>query len=99
MFASLVPFAAEIALGLDPNILLVFLTWGCLTLAIIFFRMGKPEGHLAHCILHLITPEEMRPGRVRKSEYIYPIAELYEVRNTADSLCVKYLQEHENEEI
>lgn len=86
MFASLSPFAAEIMLGLDPNILLVAGTWAVLTAVIVMFRIGKPEGYLAHCILHLATPENFRPGRVRMSDYEYPIADIYELRKSPEEI-------------
>lgn len=93
MFSSLAPFAGEILIGLDPNILLVAATWALLTTVIMVFRIGRPEGFLAHCIRHIATPEDFRPGRVRTGEYEYPIAELYENRKNPDDIISKILKD------
>lgn len=86
MFASLLPFAAEIVIGLDPNILLVFITWGMLTLVIVLMRMGRPEGYMVHFIRHLTTPTDFRPGRVRRGAYKYPVAPPYALRKTPEEI-------------
>lgn len=96
MFASLLPFVVEIVLGLPPNIILVFLSWGVLTLVIVLFRIGKPEGYMQHCISHMFTPEEFRPGRVRNSDYIYPVALPYELRNTPQKFLNRMDDTNEN---
>lgn len=93
MFASLAPFACEILLGLEPNILLVAVTWGLLTSIIMVFRIGRPEGFLMHCILHICTPEDFRPGRVRTCDYEYPVADLYENRKNPEDIAAAVLED------
>lgn len=77
MFASFVPFIFEILMGLTPNLLTVFIMWALLTLVVVYFRIGKPEGYLYHLIKSLFTPDEFRVGGCLKSPKNYPIAPIY----------------------
>ena len=74
MFASFVPFIAEIIIGLTPNLFTVIVMWALLTLVVVYFRVGKPEGYLPHLVKSFFTPDSFRVGgSLLKSPRNYPI--------------------------
>lgn len=83
MAASFIPFIIEVILGITPNLLTVGVMWILLTAIIIWFRVGKPEGYLAHLISSYLSPDEFRVGGDHMSPMNYPIAKLYEDRDDA----------------
>lgn len=89
MFASFIPFVAEIIIGLTPNLFTVILMWALLTLVVVYFRLGKPEGYLYHLLKSLFTPNTFRVGgSLLKTPNNYPIISRHAV-NISDKPSTK----------
>lgn len=70
MLIVMTPVFLPMLFGLDPSLLDIVVVGVAYSCVIIFFKVGKPEGYLAHLLKHLVTPTEFRPGH---KEIVYPI--------------------------
>lgn len=72
---SFILVAIPMMINLPPSIIDPVAMFVAYTLFLIYFKIGKPEGYLAHLLSHLLTPLVFRPGHKCPAYPVKPLPE------------------------
>lgn len=73
------PALLAVIFDLPPGLLDSVFVFGVYSLVIVYFKTGKPEGYLIHCLQHLFSVKQLRAGHKLAT---YPIRPDEKVRHS-----------------